>query len=75
MFLCSLGTLGYVRILGISSHPLRFLHTGSDMSFSTEPLRNEHPDLVLGFYHMENVSGNTHNVSGNTHNVSGLVMG
>ena len=53
------------------SRPLRFLHTGSDMSFSTEPLRNEHPDLVLGFYHMENVSGNTHNVSGNTHNVSG----
>ena len=33
----------------------RFLHTGSEMSFSTEPLRNENSDLVLGFYHMENI--------------------
>ena len=30
------------------------------MSFSTEPLRNENSDLVLGFYHMENVSGCGH---------------
>ena len=29
---------------------------GNENAFSTEPLKNDNPDLSLGFYHMQNVS-------------------
>ena len=28
---------------------------GNENAFSTEPLKNDNPDLSLGFYHMQNV--------------------